>query len=334
MAATLSQNYVTMSHDGSQGDREFVFACKGRPFSVLTAPNFPTPAVTMVDYNLIRDLKLRLTDMQCAKLSYGGQKLRILGRLSTTVQCISNGAPAGNMHFKAIVVQDLYQSFDTHSIAGKKLSEKLIGQPFEILSDDSTEPTKNKASPKMKVKKKKKAKDTKALKLSSDGDPECVPKSPPLSPSPSKSSPASHQGKWIQYNSDGCCYRYETESDEYDDNYTNISTIRQNEPLTPAPPDSMGVMASHFTVAQRRERRDEFKKSLMRRGHHTPDRLKHIPIPHGSSWCDADCLWQGEDNLPPECGYHPNFGRINNCSRECPGGWCQHTRQIRDRASN
>ena len=66
----------------------------------------------------------------------------------------------------------------------------------------------------------------------------------------------------------------------------------------------------------------------MRRGNITPDHLKQIPIPHGSSWCDADCLWQGEDNLPPECGYHPNFGRINNCSRECPGGWCQHTRQM------
>jgi len=222
MAATLSQNYVTMSHDGSQGDREFVFACKGRPFSVLTAPNFPTPAVTMVDYNLIRDLKLRLTDMQCAKLSYGGQKLRILGRLSTTVQCISNGAPAGNLHFKAIVVQDLYQTFDTHGIAGNKLSEKLIGKPFEILSDDSTEPTETKATRKMKVQKKKKAKDTKASQSSSssDGNQECGQKFPPVSPS--KSSPDCDQGKWTQYNSDGCCYRYETESDEYDDNYTNI----------------------------------------------------------------------------------------------------------------
>ena len=88
-------NYITMCNEGKYGDREFVVSCKGRPFSVLTAPLFPTPAFTMVDLNLIRDLNMRMTDMQCTKLFYGGQKLRICGKVSTTVQCIVNGAPAG-----------------------------------------------------------------------------------------------------------------------------------------------------------------------------------------------------------------------------------------------
>ena len=126
---------------------------------MLTAPSFPTPPSTMVDFNLVRDLKLCITDLQCAKIIYAGQKFRILGHVSTSVQCISDGALAGNTHFKAIVVQDLYQNLDTHSIAGQKLSEKLIGPPYELLStyptevaksNKPTEPTKTKVKSKKK----------------------------------------------------------------------------------------------------------------------------------------------------------------------------------------
>ena len=90
-----------------------------------------------------RDLKLRISDLQCAKFSYGGQKLRILGKVSSSVQCILDGRPAGNLYFKATVVQDLFSTFDTHSIAGKKLSEKLTGPPYVLSSEDNseTEPT-------------------------------------------------------------------------------------------------------------------------------------------------------------------------------------------------
>ena len=205
-------SYVTMCYDGRQGDKEFVLACKGRPFSVLTAPNFPTPAVTMVDYNLVRDLKLRMTDLQCAKLHYGGQKLRILGRISTSVQCISDGVQSGNLHFKANVVQDLYQCFDTHSIAGTKMSEKLIGPPFEVdQSEDSTEPTDAKIVKPNKAKKRK-AKENKATTApalrkgnqsksgpaSSDDEQSSDSTSPPKIPPP-KSPPPRHQGSWIHH---------------------------------------------------------------------------------------------------------------------------------------
>ena len=141
MSPTTDVKYVTLSNDGSQGDREFVFACKGRPFVVLTAPNFPTPATTLMDYTLVRDLNLRMSDLQCSKFNYGGQKLRILGKISTSVQCITSGAVSGNLHLKALVIQDLYQSFDVHAIAGDKLSSKLIGSPFALSPETETEPT-------------------------------------------------------------------------------------------------------------------------------------------------------------------------------------------------
>ena len=127
---------------------------------ILTATQFPTPAFIMVDLSLIRDLNLRMTDMQCSKLLYGGQKLRILGKISTSVQCIVDGMPAGNMHYKAHVIQDLYKLFDTHSIAGNKLSQKLIGPAFHPFPDESTEPkpTANADSDEPEGKKKKKRK--------------------------------------------------------------------------------------------------------------------------------------------------------------------------------
>ena len=111
----------------------------------------------MVDLNLIRDLNLRMTDMQRSELLYGGQKLRILGKVSTSMQCIVDGMPAGNMHFKAHVIQDLYKLFDTHSIAGFKLSQKLIGPAFQLFPDNisETEPTANADSDESEGKKKK-----------------------------------------------------------------------------------------------------------------------------------------------------------------------------------
>ena len=69
-----NERYITLSYDGIHGDREFAVACKGRPFSILTAPTFSTPTSTLIDFNLVRDLKLRMTDLQCAKFQYGGHK--------------------------------------------------------------------------------------------------------------------------------------------------------------------------------------------------------------------------------------------------------------------
>ena len=135
------QIYKTLHYDGRQGDVEFVASVKGRPFAILTSSNFPTPDVTLVDYSLIRDLKLTMTDLQCAKFNFAGQKLRKLGKISTSVQCISDGKTSGNLHFKATVVQDLYQHFDTHSIAGNKLSKLLLDPPVQHIDESSTEPT-------------------------------------------------------------------------------------------------------------------------------------------------------------------------------------------------
>jgi len=121
-----------------------VVACKGRPFTILTSSNLPNPAITLVDHKLVTELKLRMSDLQCSKLNYGGKKLRILGKISTSVQCIMGGTVSGNMHIKASVVENLNDHFDVHSIAGNKLSKLLVSPPNCVASDmatNSPEPT-------------------------------------------------------------------------------------------------------------------------------------------------------------------------------------------------
>ena len=52
--------------------------------------------------------------------------MRILGQISTTVQCIIDGSPLGNIQMKCHVVEDLKKHFNTHGIAGEKIRKKLF----------------------------------------------------------------------------------------------------------------------------------------------------------------------------------------------------------------
>ena len=121
----LAHKFITLCYDNFPIQREFVFSMKGRPFSMLSSQSLPVPSVSLIDFNLVNDLNLKMSDLQCAKFSFGGQKLRILGRISQTVQTITDGVISGTVHIRANVVEDLRKTFDCHSIAGKKMLEML-----------------------------------------------------------------------------------------------------------------------------------------------------------------------------------------------------------------
>ena len=116
---------LTSNYKYSQYEEEHIFSCRGRPFAVLVSSFLPTPPASLIDYDLVRDLKLKMTDIQCKKFSFAGNKLRILGTVSTSVQCVHNGRLIGNHHIRARVVSDLNKTFDTHCIAGDKLRLQL-----------------------------------------------------------------------------------------------------------------------------------------------------------------------------------------------------------------
>ena len=116
-----------MSYSYGNEDKEFVFCVKGRPFPCLVSPHLPTPTSSLLDYNLIRDLGLQMVDLQCQKFSFAGFKMRILGKVSITVQCIHDGVSSGTFHIKANVVLDLAKNLDTECVAGAKMAAQLKG---------------------------------------------------------------------------------------------------------------------------------------------------------------------------------------------------------------
>ena len=91
----------TMSYEYGNKEKEFVFCVKGRPFPCLVSPHLPTPTSSLLDYNLVRDLGLKMSDLQCQKFSFSGFKMRILGKVSLTVQCIHDGISSGLVHSKS-----------------------------------------------------------------------------------------------------------------------------------------------------------------------------------------------------------------------------------------
>ena len=105
----------------------------------------PVPTLSLIDFNLVQDLGMKMFDIQCSKFTFAGSKLRILGKINQTVQCVKNGKLEGNLHIKANVVEDLKSTFDTHSIAGTKMA-KLLCTEVDHSRDDEKPPASPPAS--------------------------------------------------------------------------------------------------------------------------------------------------------------------------------------------
>ena len=103
MRNNSNNNGVTTRYKYGNNDAEYIFTCKGRPFAVLVSAHLPTPTSPLLDYDLVRSLGLKMTDLQCRKFAFAGNRLRILGRVSTAVQCLDEGKVSGNYHIKALV---------------------------------------------------------------------------------------------------------------------------------------------------------------------------------------------------------------------------------------
>ena len=80
-----------MCYEYGNSEKEYIFCVKGRPFPCLVSPWLPTPTASLLDYELVKSLGLKMVDLQCQKFSYCGHKMRILGRVSMTAQCIHDG---------------------------------------------------------------------------------------------------------------------------------------------------------------------------------------------------------------------------------------------------
>ena len=133
-------NYLTTKYSYGNDENEFILCCKGRPFAVLVSPHTPTPTSTLLDYDLARSLGLKLTNLQCRKYSFAGYKLRVLGTVTTAVQCVQNGKVGSTFHLRCDVVADLYSTLDTHCVASAKLQQHLGSQEVIVIVDDVVKP--------------------------------------------------------------------------------------------------------------------------------------------------------------------------------------------------
>ena len=104
---------------------EYIFSVKGRPFGCLSSPHLPTPTSTLLDYNLVRDLGLKMYDLKYQKFTFCGAKMRILGKVHLTAQTIHDGVAHGAFHMKANVVLDLNKNVDCECVAGIKTLSQL-----------------------------------------------------------------------------------------------------------------------------------------------------------------------------------------------------------------
>ena len=127
--------------------KEYIFAIKGRPFAMLASQKLPVPPVSLIDFNLVRDLGLEIQDLQCSKYTFAGMKLRILGRISQTLQTIQDGAISGTAHVRANVVENLYQVFDTHSVAGQQMISSLTDSPARQEAASPSDVSREESSP-------------------------------------------------------------------------------------------------------------------------------------------------------------------------------------------
>ena len=69
-------------------EKEYIFCVQGRPFGCLVYPHLPVPTSSLVDFNLIKDLGLKMSNLQYSKFCFAGNKMRILSKVTMTVQTI------------------------------------------------------------------------------------------------------------------------------------------------------------------------------------------------------------------------------------------------------
>ena len=84
--------YPTMSYNYDDKE-ELIFCVKGKPFPCLVSDKLPTPMSTLLDYDMVHKLGLKMADLQCKRYSYAGHKMRVLGTVYTSVQCIMDRWP-------------------------------------------------------------------------------------------------------------------------------------------------------------------------------------------------------------------------------------------------
>ena len=286
------------------GDKEYVLCVKNRPFAVLCSSHLPTPAATLIDHKLVMELGLKMSDLQCKKISFGGRKLRLLGKISTAVQCIKDGKMFANIHLRASVVEDLKEVIDSHCVAGVKMSQ-LLGASVPYLDVDNNDDEKQESS--------------------KPGDvPESTPCTPSVSSSMSSASSPSISGTPSSTGltpiilsgaaATKCTPPSRAQRLVVDDGWS---------PLTA----NLTAIDEMFGGADIMSDEDEEDDILVKHGQEDPNLV--YKSGHGRYKCNrvqCEVIDDPWSRVPHNCAYHPAYSlpeQFHTCGEDCRGAFCK-----------
>ena len=299
-------------------EKEYIFCVKGRPFGCLVSPHLPTPTSSLIDYNLVKDLGLKMSDLQYSKFFFAGNKMRILGKVTMTVQTIHEGIASGNLPFKANVVLNLFKCLDIDAVAGVKLRKRLSGEESELDCTSSGAPSmcsSTAPTPASSPSRSPPPSPTPTLSPTSPAS-RSSPKSPPgFPPSPQHPPPIKKILKRPEIN-------------------VSLTTIPNPRALTAnlhalqdtfcnadiMPSSNMELRALH-------EADPGGKVQLGSGGALTFITMGGLTYErgHGRNRCSAQCQAMSRDELPNNCGYHRQWlipFNFKLCSEYCQGAFC------------
>ena len=310
---------------------EHIFCCKGRPFGCLTSPHIATPTSTLVDYSLVKGLGLKIyDDLQYQKFSYCGHKLRILGKVSISVQTIHDGLASGSFHFRANVILDLNKAVDCESVAGVKLCSGLENYSrSSTISDDNDDsspstPKSSTSSSKASPSAKSPSMATPSARRSASppARTSATPSSPPGFPPQPQYHPHPHAGIFkpkrpeISVSLTTIPYRNPTILDA---NLYALSNAFNDADLLPTTNQEVHALLE----ADPGGRVEPGVNNVTR--FRTSGGLVY-EFGHGRNRCVPDkCMLVTQDQMPHNCGYHRQWYRPYNfqiCGPRCPGSFC------------
>ena len=303
---------ITTSYNYGNKELEYLFCVKGRPFPCLVSPHLPTPTSTLIDFNLVHGLGLKMTDLQCKKFSYGGHKLRILGKLSTNVQYILSGTSVGQFQIKALVVKDLEKNLDTECVASAKMAAQLRGEDDICTSSGAPSPVKSAAHTPARSESPR----TPSRPTPAASPPPTTPRS--TSPSPKRSPPGFPNKP--RYPKPNLTFPFNHHSE-------NIKKIEERFQAADLRRNRFNMIDPKAQLQHLREI-DPHGHATINQGMTTYIMSNNLvfEVGHGRLGCKYEvCQVQGHDP-PDNCGFNEEYTLpvdFQPCGERCQGGWCR-----------
>ena len=124
-----------------KGGADYTFVCRKIPFAVTCSTDLAPGAYNYIDLDLVNKMRIPLLNIKVTRMCLHGQDVRVVGAISQTVQCVSQGKIQGTVNLEAKVVRNLYDMFNVDCIASIKTFTRLTGRdPPEPHDDTDPEP--------------------------------------------------------------------------------------------------------------------------------------------------------------------------------------------------